>query len=158
MANKVKPKKTPLEKDEAKTSYATLDVKLVSYMYRKGATDQEVADELGVCRRTIDNWKAKHPEFLQSVRSWKEEADEEVERSLFERAKGYSHKETKLFCHEGMIVSEEVTKHYAPDTTACIFWLKNRKPQIWRDRHEVAQTNTNMTVEEFLKLNEKGDK
>lgn len=138
MKKKVKKEKAPGPKKTGGTpsGYLELDFKLVSYMYRKGATDQEVADELGVCRRTIDNWKSKHPEFLENLRSWKSEADEKVERSLFERATGYAHKETKLFCHEGMIVAEDIVKHYPPDPVSCIFWLKNRKPKDWRDKQE----------------------
>jgi len=127
------------------------DLKLIKYMCKKGATDKQIAEELDVCVATIANWKVSSPEFLDSLKDWKKEADAEITRSLFERAKGYSCKETKVFCHEGMIVSEDIVKHYPPDPTSMIFWLKNRQPQEWRDKTEVVSTNTNMSLEEFLK-------
>lgn len=82
-----------------------------------GCTDVEIAHSLGVCEKTIDVWKKKHPEFLQSLNSGKSEADNEVVESLFKRAKG--------------------TDEHPGDTTACIFWLKNRQRDRWRDKQEV---------------------
>jgi DNA-binding XRE family transcriptional regulator len=142
--------KTDKEDDMGQPSKLTkMDIRLIRYMYKKGATDQEVADELGVCRKTIHNWQVANPDFKESMKDWKSEADEEVERSLFERAKGYKCKETKLFCHEGMVIAEDVIKHYPPDATSCIFWLKNRKPDQWREKSEVVTSA--MDLEEFLK-------
>jgi len=62
-----------------------------------------------------------------------------VVRSLFQRACGYSHPEDKIFQHEGNPVVVPTTKHYPPDATSAIFWLKNRDPANWRDKveHEV---------------------
>lgn len=102
-----------------------------------GATDIELAEFFGVCKATINNWKKDYPEFLDSLKEAKAEADSKVVRSLYERANGYSHGEEKIFLHEGKPVKVAITKHYPPDTTACIFWLKNRQKEDWRDRHDV---------------------
>lgn len=102
-----------------------------------GATDIQVADFFGVCEKTIYIWKKEHPKFLQSLKEGKDTNDAKVERSLLERATGYCHPEEKIFNNNGEIVRAETTKHYPPDTTAAIFWLKNRQPEKWRDKQEV---------------------
>ena len=99
-----------------------------------GATDKQLADFFGVSEKTLNTWKKAHPEFLQSLKEAKEEADNRVVRSLFERANGYTHPEEKIFCSEGTVVRAKTTKQYPPDTTACIFWLKNRCKEDWRDK------------------------
>jgi hypothetical protein len=101
-----------------------------------GATNDDMAEFFGVSATTIDTWLRDKPEFAEAVREGKRGADERVANALFHRALGYSHAEEKIFCHEGTIVRAETTKQYAPDTVACIFWLKNRRPDQWRDRHE----------------------
>lgn len=103
-----------------------------------GATDAEIAEIIGVSEQTINTWKTKHPKFLESIKAGKEEADSKVADALFKRATGYSHKDTKFATHEGMITDrQEYEKHYAPDPTACIFWLKNRQKDKWRDKQEI---------------------
>lgn len=104
---------------------------------RLGATDVQLADFFGVVEKTINNWKRDHPEFLQSLKDGKEEADNKVTKSLFARANGYEHAEDKIFNNNGVPLVVPTIKHYAPDTTACIFWLKNRRPELWRDVHDV---------------------
>jgi len=100
-----------------------------------GAIDVQLADFFQVSERTLNTWKKKHPEFLQSLKDAKDDLDSKVERSLFERATGFSHKDTKFATHEGVITDEkEYDKHYPPDITAMIFWLKNRQPDKWRDK------------------------
>lgn len=103
----------------------------------KGFTDLDMAEAFGVSVRTIDNWKEEHEEFLQSIKSGKALADQRVERSLYERATGYEHPEDKIFNNGGEALRVETTKHYPPDATALIFWLKNRKPKEWREKSEV---------------------
>jgi hypothetical protein len=105
-----------------------------------GATDREIADFFGVCEKTLNTWKLDNEAFLQSLKSGKEAADERVERSLFHRAIGYSHDAVKIFNNQGAIVTEAYTEHYPPDTTAALFWLKNRRPAQWRDKQEIEQT------------------
>lgn len=105
-------------------------------LIQDGRTDDQIADVIGVSRRTLSNWKGKHPELLHAVREAKLSADELVEASLFSRAVGYTHAEEKVFCHEGMITTHETQKHYPPDTTAAMFWLRNRQPKRWKEKTE----------------------
>ena len=107
-----------------------------AFLARRGCTDKELAEFFGVEEKTINNWKQAHPEFLQSLKDGKAKADSQVERSLFERATGYSHPEDKIFQYEGVPVVVPTVKHYPPDTTAAIFWLKNRRPEQWREKIE----------------------
>lgn len=100
---------------------------------RKGLTDKEIAAVYFVNESTITNWK-KSPEFFTSLKEAKSEADGIVERSLFERATGYEHPEEKLFVIDSLVVSKTIMKHYPPDPTAMIFWLKNRNPDSWREK------------------------
>lgn len=103
-----------------------------------GATDIEVADFFEVEVRTLYRWKAEHDDFCQALKAGKAEADARVERSLFARATGYEHDEVDIRVVGGAIVQTPLRKHYPPDTTACIFWLKNRRPDEWRDRQELT--------------------
>lgn len=102
-----------------------------------GATDEFLADYFDVDVSTIGNWKNKHDDFLEAIKKGKVEADLRVANSLYHRAVGYSHDEEKVFNNQGEIVTHKTTKHYAPDPTALIFWLKNRQPKEWRDKQEL---------------------
>ena len=103
-----------------------------------GATDAELADFFGVQEKTVNNWKKAHKEFLQSIKRGKDIADADVAERLYMRAMGYMAKDTKFATHEGLITDErEHSKEYPPDTTAAIFWLKNRQSAKWRDKQEV---------------------
>jgi hypothetical protein len=104
-----------------------------------GAIDEQLAEFFHVTRKTIDTWKKTYPAFADALQRGKVIADAEIARSLYHRAKGYSHPETLVHCYQGEILKTDVTKHYPPDTTACIFWLKNRQPSLWRDRVEQRQ-------------------
>lgn len=101
-----------------------------------GATDIEIADFFTVSVATISNWKNDHKDFLEALKSGKAQSDERVERSLYHKAIGYSFDSEEIFQHQGKIIRAAVRKHIPPDTTAMIFWLKNRRKDQWRDRHE----------------------
>ncbi len=101
-----------------------------------GATDIEVADFFEVDVRTVYRWKTENDAFCQALKAGKSESDDRVERSLFSRATGYEHDEVDIRVVGGEIVQTPIRKYYPPDTTACIFWLKNRKPEEWRDKVE----------------------
>lgn len=105
------------------------------------ATDIEIADFFEVDVRTIYRWKAEHDEFCQALKTGKDIADERVERSLFARANGYEHEEVDIRVVNGEIVQTPIRKYYPPDTTAAIFWLKNRRKETWRDKTESVVTN-----------------
>lgn len=111
-----------------------------------GATDIEVADFFEVDVRTLYRWKNENPQFCQSLKISKEEADNRVERSLFARANGYEHDDVDIRVVEGQVVQTPIRKYYPPDTTAAIFWLKNRRPKEWRDKQELEHGG-NVTVE-----------
>lgn len=104
-----------------------------------GATDQEIADFFEIDVRTVYRWKADHDAFCQALKAGKEVADERVERSLYQKAIGYEQEEVKIF----MPASKEEPVYapfrakIQPDTTAAIFWLKNRRPDLWRDAKDV---------------------
>lgn len=101
-----------------------------------GATDMDLADFFGVALSTINLWKLKHPEFSESLKVGKDSADERVISSLYHRAIGYSHPEVDIRAVDGVIVQTPLIKHYPPDTTAAIFWLKNRRKEEFRDKIE----------------------
>lgn len=103
-----------------------------------GATDQEIADFFEVSVRTVYRWKADHDEFCQSLKVGKVVADERVERSLFQKAIGYEQDEVKIFmpANAEKPVYAPFRAKVAPDTTAAIFWLKNRRPDLWRDKQQ----------------------
>lgn len=111
-----------------------------------GATDDEMADFFGVHRATIYRWKLEYPEFCDAIKSAKEHADERVERSLYQKATGYDYSEEqaikiKMEQHKEEVEIVEVRRHSPADTTAAIFWLKNRRKAEWRDKQEVDHTH-----------------
>jgi hypothetical protein len=104
-----------------------------------GATDEDLADFFEVTITTIKNWKSVYPEFLACITNGKEPADDRVERSLYQRAVGYSYDAVKIFMPAGHDepVIVPYREHVPPDVGAMAFWLKNRRKDTWRDKHEV---------------------
>lgn len=102
-----------------------------------GATDREMAEFFKVSEATFHLWKSVHPEFSESLKLAKEEADNRVEQSLYRRALGYSHDSVHVSNYQGEVTLTPIVEHFPPDTTACIFWLKNRKPEVWRDKSDI---------------------
>lgn len=110
-------------------------------MAELGLTDAQIARVLDINRATLCNWKKENPAFFDTLKRAKEEADKKVEKSLLKRASGYSYTEKQTEIRDGKIISEKETKKsVAPDTIACIFWLKNRQPEKWRDKPEADTT------------------
>lgn len=139
-------KKNPAEKmkrgrkSEYRTEYADHALKLCLL----GATDKELAEFFSVSEQTVNKWKKDYPEFLESLKKGKHIADANVASRLYNRAIGYDCKATKFAASEGKITDfKEYIEHYPPDTTAAIFWLKNRQPEKWRDKKEV-DANVNL--------------
>jgi len=105
---------------------------------RLGATDEELADFFEISPVTLSRWQRAHPEFRESVKRGKIVADFEVTNRLFTRACGYSCKAVKIFTHKGTVTGRvEYLKHYPPNTRACIFWLTNRRPDLWSNKVHV---------------------
>jgi hypothetical protein len=122
-------------------AYAKQAAKLCDF----GATDDELADFFDVHRATIYRWKHEHPEFCDAVKTGKDVADERVERSLYQKATGYNVTEEqavklKVDKYKEEVEVVQVEKHVPADTTAAIFWLKNRRKDDWRDRKEVEHS------------------
>lgn len=100
-------------------------------------TDAELASFFSVTLSTLNLWKLRHPEFSDSLKMGKAPANARVEKSLYDRAMGYSQMETDIRVIGGKIVKTEVMKHYPPDPTCLIFYLKNRLPDQYRDKQEL---------------------
>ncbi|HEY5586724.1 MAG TPA: helix-turn-helix domain-containing protein [Ruminiclostridium sp.] len=112
-----------------------------------GAKDTEIADFFGVSESTLNLWKLEYQDFSESIKRGKINADANVASKLYNRAIGYEHPETITASFQGQITDTmEVTKHYAPDPTAAIFWLKNRQPKQWRDKQEIESVNVNTNI------------
>lgn len=113
-------------------------VEQAAKLCKLGATDRELADFFEVAESTLNLWKLEYSEFSESLKRGKEEADARVEQSLYRRALGYSHDAVHVSNYQGAVTLTPIVEHHPPDTTACIFWLKNRKPADWRDKVETV--------------------
>lgn len=99
-----------------------------------GATDKELAVAMNISESTLNEWKITKPGFSESMLSAKDEADAKVTKSLYQRALGYSHNETKIVTHMGLVTDKvDIEKHYAPDTRAIEYWLNNRQRGRWNN-------------------------
>lgn len=99
-----------------------------------GATDRELSEFFDVSMSTLNLWKIQHKAFAAALKVGKAAADERVEHSLYRRALGYSFDSEKIFNDkDNGITRTPCVEHVPPDITACIFWLKNRRPKEWRD-------------------------
>jgi hypothetical protein len=87
-----------------------------------------------VTRRTVDNWIARHPDFAEAVRTGRVAADARVARCLYDRAVGWQHTVERTVMHCGKARTLTDVVRYPPDVQACIFWLRNRRPEMWRER------------------------
>lgn len=107
---------------------------------RDGLIDEQIAENAGITPSTLYEWKKKYPDISEALKKGKEIVDIQVENALLKRALGYSYKETKT---EGTADGDKVTvtvKEVVPDTTAQIFWLKNRRPDRWRDKQDIEHS------------------
>lgn len=109
---------------------------LIQGMARDGLTQQQIADNLGINVDTLIEYKKKYTDFSEALKKGKEVVDIEVENALLKRALGYKYDEVT---YENGVETKRVTKEVQPDTTAQIFWLKNRKPNNWKDRVETDE-------------------
>lgn len=114
---------------------------------RDGLTDEQIAHNMGVSRKTLAEWKKKYGDIGDTLKKGKERVDYEVENALLKKALGYTVKEQKL-TKDGELI--EIEREIPPDTTAQIFWLKNRRPDKWRDKVENVNINED---DKELKIN-----
>lgn len=99
-----------------------------------GLTEEQIAHNMGIGTKTLYNWKNKHLPILHALKKGKEVVDRIVENALFKSAIGFEYEEDSI-TNKGEVV--RVTKYQNPNTTAQIFWLKNRKPHKWRDKQHL---------------------
>lgn len=131
---------------------------------RDGLIDEQIAENIGINPATLYDWKKKYPEISEALKRGKEVVDIEVENALLKRALGYEYTETKTeeYIVEGVPVKRvtKTVKEVVPDTTAQIFWLKNRRSGQWRDKHDMELSGevkagnpyAGLTTEELRKL------
>ena len=104
---------------------------------RDGLIDEQIAQNIGIAASTLYEWKKQYPEISEALKKGKEVVDRQVENALLKRALGYKYEEiTTEYGKE----TKRVTKQMAPDVTAQIFWLKNRKPDQWRDKRDIEHS------------------
>jgi len=104
---------------------------------RLGLDNGELAEFFGVSPDCLAKWAAAHPDFAESLDQGRALADALVGQRLFERATGYSHTEDKIFQYGGKPVVVPTVRHYPPEVSAMVFWLKNRRPDLWRDKADM---------------------
>ena len=108
---------------------------------KSGLTDEQIAKNIGINRTTLYDWKKKEVNIADALKKGKEVIDFEVENALLKRALGYEYEEET---YENGILTKKVKKQVPPDTTAQIFWLKNRKKEQWREKVEVVKTDEDL--------------
>lgn len=116
---------------------------LIEGWARDGLTDKQIASNIGINETTLNRWKKDHLPIMQVLKESKEIADRQVENALHKNATGFYYEED-VVTNQGNVV--RVKKYSKPNTTAQIFWMKNRKPEYWRDKQEIEQTNTNIEI------------
>ena len=124
---------------------------------RDGLTDELICKKIGIGARTFYEWMERFPQMAQAIKKGKAPVDIQVENALLKRALGYEYEETiteveELAGGHQKKHIRKVMKHCPPDTTAQIFWLKNRRPERWRDKVEQVQTVGNELLESLMNL------
>lgn len=105
---------------------------------RDGLTDKQIAEKIGITEQTLNVWKKSYSSFSESLKKGKEVVDRQVENALLRRALGYEYEEVKEKYEDGEMIERTITKkEVVPDTTAQIFWLKNRKRENWSDKQSI---------------------
>ena len=124
---------------------------------RDGLTDAQIAHNMGIGLTTLKEWKKKYPTIATILKKTKDVVDKEVENALYKSAMGYDYEEIteelrfdrKLGDYK-MVVTKRAKKHMPPNTASIIFWLKNRKPEIWKDKQEITDTKALDKLDDIL--------
>ena len=130
---------------------------MIEGLARDGLTDDQIAQKIGIGTSTFYRWQEQFREFRDALKKGKAPVDIQVENALLKRALGYEYEETiteieELAGGHQKKHIRKVTKHCPPDTTAQIFWLKNRRPDRWRDKVEQVQTVENELLQSLMAL------
>ncbi|HXS93043.1 MAG TPA: hypothetical protein VN736_00470 [Candidatus Limnocylindrales bacterium] len=121
---------------------------------RLGATNENLAELFEVTISTIGKWLSEIPEFSDAVKAGREIADAKVADALYHRAIGYTHESEEIFQYRGEVIRAKTKKHYPPDTAAAFIWLKNRRPDLWRDKSIADSTDDRL--DEIFKIAKTG--
>ena len=121
----------------------------------RGATNPDLAGRFGVARSTIGQWIATHPEFADAVQQGRDVADAIAVESLFTRVTGYNHQAEKVFLYRGKPRTVAYTAHVPPETRACMFWLRSRRPEDWRAK---AETTPEVFIDDIALLDAAGER
>ena len=136
-----------------KTVYSPRMAVVARKCCERGMIDIEVADMLGIGLATLYRWKAEHPAFSRVFKLGKAEADDRVERSLYSRAIGYDYIAEKAAMTRHGEKTMRYRQHIPPDTAAAVWYLKNRRPDRWRDAHRHEHvTNPYAHIEDAAEL------
>lgn len=124
---------------------------------RDGLNDIQIAANIGIGLSTYYRWQNDYKEFREAIKKGKAPVDIQVENALLKRALGYDYEEVITEIEEigeGRQKKQvrKVKKHMAPDVTAQIFWLKNRRPGRWRDKIEAAPEIGNELLQSLFDL------
>ena len=127
---------------------------------REGKIEKEIYKKLGVSHDTFNRWKNEKPELSEALKQGKEKVDDGVEESLLKRAMGYEYEEvhTSVSTRGGESFTEvrKIKKICVPDVTAQIFWLKNRRPDKWREKQEIDHKGKIETSYNYIGFDIKG--
>jgi len=115
---------------------------LIKGWARDGLTNNQIAHNMGISKDTFYQYQKKYSDFKEALKTGKEVSDYEVENALYKNATGFHYIEEQV-TNSGNVV--EVRKYSKPQTTAMIYWLKNRKPANWRDKPKVNKENRHQT-------------
>lgn len=121
-------------------------LKRIESWARDGLSEKDIAEKkIGVSQRTFENWKNRFPSIVSALKKGKRPVDMEVENMLLKNALGFEYEEVETYIDELPDGTQrrrikKIKKYVKPDTTAQIFWLKNRKPELWRDRQSIEHT------------------
>lgn len=126
---------------------------LIEGWARDGLTDEQIAHNMGIKRQTLYEWMKRFPDISDALKKGKEVVDRQVENALLKNALGFYYEEETV-TNKGDVVT--VRKYEKPNTTAQIFWLKNRKPKQWRDKQEL-QHDGDMKISINVKGSRDGD-
>lgn len=119
------------------TLYKPKYAEIARRMCMQGATRSDLADRFGVTINTVVAWQLVHKEFSDSCRHGRDAADERVEQSFYERAVGYTYDSEKVFVVQGDVIRAPIKEHVPPDPRAAEFWLRNRRPNRWKDSKQL---------------------
>lgn len=122
---------------------------------RQGLTDEQIAKNMNISYSTFREWKKKYSALSAALKKGKAPIDFEVENALLKRALGFEYEETETVFEDvdGKPKKriKKTIKYAPPDTSACIFWLKNRKPNHWRKMNEAVESKLKAEIEKLLK-------